>query len=127
MGIEASIIERPKLDIGPLALDSAIVDYSLNLKGLGIVKRIYMSDFIKGKKDGAYGVVVWTVLTSQATEGDLPKVTVKKIHHYSRLLREEIAEFGIPIEVHTTFVRPEREQALKDLLERKKISYDFAS
>lgn len=126
MGIElAPVIERPKLDIDPWALDFAIADYSLNLEGLGIVKRTYTGDFIKGKRDGAYGVFVWIVLTSQVTEEGLPKATVKNIHKYSRLLREEVARFGVPLEVHTTFVKPEREQALKDHLERNKINYEY--
>ena len=121
----APVTQRPKFESTPFQFDIPIADYALSLEGLGIIQGTYVSDFIRGKRDGTYGVFVWNILTPQSVEEGLSPLVTKQVKNYARLLRDEVDGFGLPVKVHTVFVRPEREQALKNHLDRNNINYSY--
>ncbi len=128
MGIElAPVTEKLKLPTGYSGWELLIAtaDYGLSVEELGIAQSTYMTDAVRGRKEGTYGIFVWTVLTPQVNEDGLNALTRRKISQLARALREEVAGFGLPLEIYTSVVRPEREQALRKHLARNKISYSY--
>ncbi|MDP3974178.1 MAG: hypothetical protein Q8P92_05105 [Candidatus Daviesbacteria bacterium] len=123
INLEAAREDPPKTGWSLLIATSA---YGLKVEDLGIARKTYISEgFIRGKKEGTFGVFVWSVLTEEASEEGLEKPTLRKVSQYARELREEVAGFGLPFEVRTSFVRSGRELALRDHLEGNKIGYEI--
>lgn len=123
MGVQLEAV-RENLPKNGWNLLIATSEYGLKVEELGVSQKTYISeDFIRGEKEGTFGVFIWSVLTQEASEMRQRKSDLRKINQYSRELREGIAGFGLPLEVHTSFIRPERVLALRDHLERNRISY----
>lgn len=126
MGVELAPVSDKVRQSGSLYFDYTVLGYALlDVQDLGISQGIYISDYVEGRREGTFGICVWVVLTPEITKEGFSKGTLKKLNRYSRELKEEIERLGVPGEVYTSFVRPEREQALRAHLDRNKIMYDY--